>query len=300
MKYLSEIGFALLFSSSFLLAQTNLIEAQNPGFESGLALWGGSGFANTSADSSNPGQGAQSAKLNANSATAYNTLVGPLITLPTLPGKSYILSVLTKQNLVGGNASFALNELNASKASIRYVWKTVTPSASWHPEFLVITPGSDTKYLRIYFKVDSGSTTGSAWWDNCRLFAVNSGSLTPAAVDPFSNSGLHNVSVNIAPLPVTTFSWNGSTFSPSALVPSVQVGTLLVGGNLSWQISAAGSTIPIFQNAMMISRTGLIAWTVDLKSISPTLPPGRYDLIINAASRDGMVIKRSAKRFNIN
>lgn len=300
MKYLIQIGFALLVSSPFLLAQTNLIDAQNPGFESGLASWGGSGFANASVDLSNPGQGVQSAKLNANSATAYNTLVGPLVTLPTLPGKSYILSILTRQNLVGGNASFALNELNASKVSTRYVWKTVTPSTIWRPEFIVITPGVDTKYLRIYFKVDSGSTTGSAWWDNCRLFAVNSSSLTPAVVDPFSNSGLDNVSVNIAPLPVTSFSWNGSTFSPSALVPSVQVGTLLVGGNLSWQVSAAGNSAPIFQSSMKITRTGLMAWTVDLKSISPTLSPGRYDLIINAASRDGVVTRRVVKRFNIN
>lgn len=285
-----------------LLAQTNLVGNLNPGFESGLTGWGGSGFANVSLDTVNAGQGGQSAKHSASPGNTWNTLVNTAM-IPVTTGKIYQLSVSTRRTLVGGTASFGLNELNSSQISTAYLWKATSSGTSWHSESLTLTPRSDTRYIRIYLIVDTNATSGAAWWDNCRLVELDPNGLTAATTNPFSDpSDLSNLVLDIAPLPVSTFTRNGTSISPPSLVPSVKIGTLLVGGTLSWKVVTAASGpsgTAILQDSTVVSATGLFAWTLDLDASVSSLPAGNYLLVINANSRDQTITRTSSRPFTI-
>lgn len=291
------ICWLLLFGCEGLFAQTNLLDNYNPGFESGLGLWNGSGFQTVSVDTGNPGEGTTSAKQPATPGGPWNTLVNTAI-IPVASGKSYVLSVLTRHNLAGGNALFALAELNSSKVVTRYQWKTTSNSSSWHSESLILTPQATTSYLKVYFQVDANASSGAAWWDGCRLYEVNSTSMTTATTNPFTDDS--NAAADIAPLPVSTFTKSGSTVTPSALVPAVNIGTLMVGGTLSWKVVAATAGpngTAILEDYMIMSETGLYAWTVDLQAAS--LPVGKYLLVIDLESRDGTILRKASKPFSI-
>jgi len=286
-----------VFGCGDLLAQTNLLDSFNPGFESGLGLWNGSGFQTVSTDTGNPGEQTTSAKHPATPGGPWNSLVNTAI-IPVTPGKSYVLSVLTRRNLVGGNASFALAELNSSKVVTRYEWKTTSNSSSWHSESVTLTPQSTTSYLKVYFLVDGTATSGAAWWDGCRLYEVNSTAMVAAATNPFTDDS--NAAADIAPLPVSTFTKSGSTVTPSALVPAVNIGTLMVGGTLSWKVVAATDGPDgngILEDYMIMTETGLYAWTVDLQASA--LPVGSYLLVIDLENRDRTLLRKASKPFSI-
>jgi len=288
--------------SAKLSAQTNLVGTYNPGFESGLTGWGGSGLASVSIDTANPGQGAQSAKQSASPGNTWNTLVNTAM-IPVTAGKVYQLSVSTQRNLVGGTASFGLNELNASQVSTAYTWKVTTPAYPWHMESLTLTPRSDTRYIRIYFITDSNATSGAVWWDNCRLTELNASGLTTATTNRFSDTtDLTNLLLDIAPLPNATFTRSGSTITPAALVPSANIGTLLVGGTLSWKVVTAASGASgtaILQDSTVVSSTGIFAWTLNLNAAAASLPVGNYLLVVNANSRDQTITRTSSRPFTI-
>ncbi len=296
---LAVLCLASYLPSPKLAAQTNLVGAFNPGYESNFTGWGGSGFANASIDTVNPGEGIRAAKLAASSGNNWNTLVNTAGTIQTVPGRSYQLSALTRQNLVGGTASLGFCELNSSMVATHYLWKVVSNSTNWHSEYLTLNPRSDTSYLRIYLIVSSSATSGFVWWDNFRAIEVSPTAMT-SVTSPFVDDT--TAAIDVAPLPVSTFTRAGLTISPTAMVPAVKFGNLLVGGTLSWKVvtEASGpSGTAILQGASAISHSGPWGWTIDLNSAASSLTPGNYLLVINAVNRDQTITRDVSKLFTI-
>lgn len=294
------IFFLLLHAPGQIFSQSNLLEAFNPGFESSFTNWGGAGFTNASIDTTNSNEGVRSAKHSANTASGFNVIVNTGATIAATPGRAYQLSIMTRQTLAGGAALLGLCELNSSMMTTRYTWKTVSNSTNWHSEYLTVVPRVDTAYLRIYLQVSPSATAGAAWWDSCRLIAVNPTPLTPATTNPFTDNT--NLQIDIAPLPVSVFTRGGTTISPEVMVPAVNFGTLLVGGSFTWKIVATPtgpSGTPILQGEFPISKTGLWAWTINLNASSSLFPSGNYLLMINAESQDHAVTRISTRPFFI-
>lgn len=264
-------------SALHALTGDNLLSLYNPGFETGLTNWGGTGFSNASIDLTNPGQGSKSAKLIADPGNSWNVLVGTGGTLTIVPGSAYVLTALARQDLVGGFASLGFNELNASYVSTRYTWQSMLDSPDWNTQFMSIVPASDSAYLRVYLWVSRNVISGASWWDGIRIDRIP---------DPFADDT--NTSLQVS-LPHVAFDYNGSLISPATLSPIVKLGTNFSGGVLNWRLIKEADGIdgtPVLQDTQAIPQSGNWQWDINLNVIAP-LGPSRYLLTTTAVTADG-------------
>lgn len=274
-----KVGLLLTACAGKLAAVTgdNLVGSYNPGFESGLVYWAGSGFANASVDGTNPGAGSWSARQAADPGNAWNVLVNSGGTMPIVAGNCYVLSAMSRNNLVGGTASLGLNELNSSQVSTAYTWRTTSSSSVWHIEYLTLVPRTDTAYLRIYLWLGSSVTSGSAWWDSLHLDTFP---------NPFATDA--NASVQIS-VPDLVFNVSGTTLSPASLTPIAKLGQSLVGGNIAWKITRETDGVngaPVLQGDYAITQAGNWQWTISMSQLA-SAGAARYFLTATTTTVDG-------------
>lgn len=276
----------------------NIAVNYNSQFESGYINWAGNGVI----DTGNPGKGSKSAKLSAAPGNAWNTIQeASNILIPVRQGISYQITCLSRQSLKNGGAYLGVRQMSNPTTSISYTWKEVADLPNWHPEYLTITPVSNTRYLQIYFMTDVSATEGAIWWDNINVFEINSSPLVPVVNDPFVDEA--EVFVELAPLSPSSFVKNGATIAPPTLVPAAKIGDRLVGGSLSWKVvrqTSEANPVPIIEgNSAKLTMAEPFLWTIDLNAVGGSLVPGNYLLVVDVRNSDATLTRSMTRSFLI-
>ena len=286
-----QVGLLLVACAGKLAATTgtNLIGSYNPGFESGLVYWTGSGIANGSPDGTNPGADSWSCKQAADPGNTWNVLVNSAGTVQITPGNCYVVSALCRNTLAGGVAQLGLNELNSSQVSTAYTWRTTASSANWHLEYLTLLPRTDTASIRVYLWLGSSVTSGAAWWDNIHVDTFP---------NPFTTDANAFTQISV---PNLVFNYSGTTISPSTLTPVVKLGLRLVGGNVAWKITREIDGIngtPQLQGAYAITQAGNWQWSIDMSQLAAQ-GANRYYLTTTTTTLDGSEVGVITKPLSV-
>jgi hypothetical protein len=254
--------------------------APNPGFElPNHQGWALQENVKASVDTDHPHEGQNSLRQEAVTGNRWNCVsMSSNDIVKVQPGAIYYVSLWGRNDLVGGSPSILIRELDDKNNTIRYEYhKLPANQAEWKQYDLTHRPSEKTVGLQIYLYVAPGAASGSAWWDDVSMTAVQ---------DPFASSNSN--ALQIAPLATSTIVKGEKANAPDILSAWINAGRDAVGGHLTVQLSKAFSNgqadqKPIWSlDASKVEREGPRPVQVPVSNLAE----GRYQLALNFTNAD--------------